>query len=190
MGQIFIRLKGWCYTEAAEQLSKAASRVMAWLGNSRLSAQHCIVRNQSINNCYSMFMCHVSMTKRSHLIIRVLKLKVKMTNDNFFFFLFKCMGGNHRLLTGIPLTRIQAQNTINMKNLCTLFNSIHGVGVTKISYYQSENCSVNLHSADSKFWCRLAIILIIFHQGGILNWNYCIAFCSVIVHERGLANIY
>lgn len=63
---------------------KAASRVMAWLGNSRLSAQHCIVRNQSINNCYSMFMCHVSMTKRSHLVIRVLKLKAKMTNDKYF----------------------------------------------------------------------------------------------------------
>lgn len=110
---------------------KAASRVMAWLGNSRLSAQHCIVRNQSINNCYSMFMCHVSMTKRSHLIIRVLKMKEKMTNNKYFclvvFFYFKCMVGKHSLLTltGIPLTRIQAQNTINMKNPCTLFNSIH-----------------------------------------------------------------
>lgn len=124
MGQIFIRLKCLFYTEAAEQLSK---QLLGW--NSRLSAQHCIVRNQSINNCYSMFMCHVSMTKRSHLIIRVLKMKEKMTNDKYFclvvFFSFKCMGGKHSLLTGIPLTRIQVQNTINMKNLCTLFNSIH-----------------------------------------------------------------
>lgn len=63
---------------------KAASRVMAWLGN--LSAQqwmHC-KRNQSINNYYGMFVHHVSMTKRSHLIIRVLQSKAKMNNDKYF----------------------------------------------------------------------------------------------------------
>lgn len=145
MGQIFVRLKRWCYTEATEQLLK---QLLEWWRDwETRGCQHnneCIVKGINQSTIITVCLCTMSPWRNDHTwSYESFKVKQKWTMTNIFvclFFSIKCMGGKHSLLTGILLTRIQAQNTINMKNLCTLFNNIHIDGITKISYYQGENC--------------------------------------------------
>lgn len=117
----------WCSTEVAEQLlvekAKTTSRVMAWLKFEIVGTT--LQCNQSIDNCYFMFMCHVSMTKLPHLIMSP---QNESTNDP------NTLNGWKEQSIGMHSTHshIQVQSTIK-KNLCNL-SKVFTNSMTKISH--------------------------------------------------------